>query len=43
MLSPTYSAIRKTMYEYHVEIRFDDKDVKASKEAIKTINISSRC
>jgi hypothetical protein len=36
MLSPTYSAIRKTMYEYHVGLDLMTKDVKASKEAIKT-------
>ncbi|MDG2431825.1 DUF4835 family protein [Flavobacterium sp.] len=36
MLSPTYSAIRKTMFEYHSGMDLMTKDVKASKETIKT-------
>ena len=36
MLSPTYAPIRKTMFEYHTGLDMMTKDVKASKETIKT-------
>lgn len=36
MLSPTYTPIRKTMFEYHTGLDMMTKDVKASKETIKT-------
>ena len=36
MLSPTYAPIRKTMFEYHSGLDMMTKDVKASKETIKT-------
>jgi hypothetical protein len=36
MLSPTYAPIRKTMFEYHAGLDMMTKDLKASKETIKT-------
>ena len=36
LLSPTYSAIRKTMYDYHAGLDLMTKDVKSSKEMIKS-------
>ncbi len=40
LLSPTYSVVRKTMYEYHAGLDTMTKDLKSSKEKIKSSLLS---